>query len=163
MKKKVAKIEEMKTGPIDMDLAKETIEKLLKLLNVEGEFSAEEVGGGIEVVLDTQDTGVVIGYHGEVLESLQLVMALCVSKKLGHFVRVSLEVGDYKKNRTGWLENLAKGAKEQALRDGREVPLSSLKSWERRIVHLFFQDDKDVVSESVGEGKDRTLIVKPRT
>lgn len=160
--KKTKVITEEKTEPINLALVKETIEKLLKLLSVEGEFSAEVVDGGIEVVLDTQDTGVVIGYHGEVLESLQLIMALCVSKKLGYFVRVSLEVGDYKKNRTGFLENLAQGAKEQALLDGKEVPLPSLKSWERRIVHMFFQDDKEVVSESVGEGKDRTLIVKPR-
>jgi spoIIIJ-associated protein len=85
-----------------------------------------------------------------------------LAKVNGEFKRVSVEVGDYKKNRTEWLERLAMDAKERALTEGKEVYLSELKSWERRVVHLLLQDDKEVVSESSGEGKDRVLVVKPR-
>ncbi len=116
----------------------------------------------MDVVLNTKDSGVVIGYHGEVLESLQLVLSLIISKKLGHFTRVSIDVGDYKKNRTEFLKNLAFQTKEKVLEEKREFSLSDLKSWERRVVHLTLQDDEDVVTESVGEGKDRALIIKPR-
>lgn len=148
-------------------MKKETIiqkeaEKLFKLLEVTGEVSVTQLADGVEVVLSTEDTGMVIGHHGDILESLQLVLSLCVSKKLGEFVRVSLEVGDYKKNRTDWLETLASQTKERAIAENREVALSNLKSWERRVVHLLLQEDKEVMSESIGEGKDRTLVVKPR-
>lgn len=148
-------------------MKKETIiqkeaEKLFKLLEVTGEVSVTQLADGVEVVLSTEDTGMVIGHHGDILESLQLVLSLCVSKKLGEFVRVSLEVGDYKKNRTDWLETLASQTKERSLAENREVALSNLKSWERRVVHLLLQEDKEVMSESIGEGKDRTLVVKPR-
>ena len=47
-------------------------------------------------------------------------------------------------------------------RQNEEEFLENLKSWERREIHLFLQEDKEVVSESVGEGKERTLVVKPR-
>lgn len=97
------------------------------------------------------------------LESLQIILSLVVSKKLDRFVRVSLDVGDYKKNRTEYLEHLAEQAKEKALRDGSEVSLPNLKSWERRVVHVSLQEDGEVLSESVGEGRDRTLVVRPRS
>jgi len=60
------------------------------------------------------------------------------------------------------LERLALDAKERALSQGKEVYLSELKSWKRRVVHLLLQDDKEVTSESSGEGKDRVLVIKPK-
>lgn len=138
------------------------IRGILKALEIEGDFSVTVGEEVIEVTLDTKDSGMVIGYHGEILEALQLILSLCVSKKIDKFVRVSVEVGDYKKNRTDWLENLAVQTKQQAITERKEITIPNLRSWERRIVHLFFQDDPEVVSESVGEGRDRTLVVKPR-
>jgi spoIIIJ-associated protein len=141
-------------------------EKLIKdffvSLGIDAEIAVSEDEEAISVVLETEDTGIIIGYHGETLESLQLVLSLLLAKANGEFKRVSVEVGDYKKNRTEWLERLAVDAKERALSEGKEVYLSELKSWERRVVHLLLQDDKEVVSESSGEGKDRVLVVKPR-
>ena len=131
-------------------------------LGIDTKMEILETEEAIEVVLETEDTGIIIGYHGETLESLQLVLSLLLAKANGEFKRVSVEVGDYKKNRTEWLERLALDAKERALTEGKEVYLSELKAWERRVVHLLLQDDKEVVSESSGEGKDRVLVIKPR-
>ena len=143
-------------------LVRKTIEELLDLLEIEGDFSLSPVEDGLEMMLETQDSGMVIGYHGEVLESLQLIVSLCVSKKIGRFIRISIEIGDYKRNRTEWLENLARQTKEKAILEKTEVPLPNLRSWERRIVHTFFQDDQEVASESQGIGKDRTLVIRPK-
>lgn len=147
----------------EQKIIKETVEELLAKVGVEG--TVEVTRGeeeSAEVVLETEESGMIIGYHGEVLESLQLILSLMVSKKVGHFVRISLEVGDYKKNRSEYLERLAFQTKERVLEEGRPHTLSSLKSWERRIVHLLLQNDEEVVSESMGEGRDRVLVVKPR-
>ena len=140
----------------------EVVEKLFSLLEIEGTFSLEEKENNLDVIMETKDTGMIIGYHGEILESLQLVLSLAVAKSLGRFVRVSIEVDDYKKNRTDYLEKLAIQTKERALSENKEQVLHSLKSWERRIVHLFLQEDGEVTSESSGEGKERVLIVKPK-
>lgn len=138
------------------------IEKFFASLEIEGTFALEEGADTLEVMMETKDTGIVIGYHGEVLESLQLLLSLAIAKKLGRFIRVSIEVDGYKKNRTDYLHNLAVQVKEKALSENREQVLSSLKSWERRIIHLFLQNDEQVTSESQGEGKERVLVIKPR-
>jgi spoIIIJ-associated protein len=138
-----------------------TTEKLLKLLEVQGDFEITQTEEAIEINLNTEDTGIVIGYHGDTLESLQLILSLCLAKNLGEFKRVSVEVGEYKAKREEWLKHLASETKDKVLSEGKEVYLADLKSWERRVVHLTLQNDQEVVSESVGEGKDRVLVVKP--
>lgn len=140
----------------------ESVEKFLSLLGIKAEVSVEEEAEQISVSLETEDTGMIIGYHGETLESLQLILSLILAKETGEFKRVSLEVGDYKKNRTEYLEKMAMDFKERALSSQKEVYISDLKSWERRIIHLILQDDKEVVSESSGEGRDRVLVIKPK-
>lgn len=141
-------------------------EKIIKnffdLLGLNTEFKLLEDDETISLALETEDSGIVIGYHGETLEALQLILSLILAKEQGEFKRVSIEVGDYKKNREQWLEKIALDAKEKALAEKKEVYLSDLKSWERRVVHLLLQDDKEVVSQSTGEGKERVLVVKPR-
>ncbi len=141
---------------------KKEVEEVLKALAIEGTVEVEENEEGFEIKLDTQDSGIVIGHHGDTLEALQIVVSLILSKKLGEFKRVSIEVGDYKKNRSEYLTNLAMETKERVLSTSKEIYLPDLKSWERRIVHMLLQDDKEVLSESIGEGKDRVLVVKPR-
>lgn len=140
----------------------EIIKNFFDSLGISGTLTVSEDEEAITVNLETEDSGMVIGYHGETLESLQLVTSLMLSKERGVYKRVSIEVGDYKKNRSEWLERLAYDAKERALEQQREVYLTDLKSWERRVIHLLLQDDKEVVSESSGEGKDRVLVIKPR-
>ena len=164
----------------EIKIIKEITEKLLKLLDVDGDFeilkskdtrlpSSEGEANGrqtdgenVDIALNTKDTGVVIGYHGDTLEGLQLVLSLCVARKLGRFVRIAIDVGDYKKNRTDWLKTLAMETKERVISDGKEIAIPELKSWERRVVHLLLEADEEVVSESQGEGRDRVLVVKPK-
>ena len=146
----------------DEKVAQEIIEDLLQRLQISGAVTLTATEGAIDAVLETEESGIVIGYHGEALEALQLIFSLMVSKKIGHFVRVNLEVGDYKKNRSEYLERLAMQTKERVLAENKEHILPSLKSWERRVVHMILQNDEEVVSESMGEGKDRVLVVKPR-
>lgn len=137
------------------------VEKFFKELEIDGTFTIVENGDIIDVMLETKDTGIVIGYHGEILESLQLVLSLVVAKKIGRFVRISIEVDGYKKNRIEYLENLAVQVKEKALAENKEQVLMNLKSWERRVIHVFLQNDESVTSESSGEGKERVLLIKP--
>ncbi|OGH13710.1 MAG: hypothetical protein A3H50_03470 [Candidatus Levybacteria bacterium RIFCSPLOWO2_02_FULL_37_10] len=143
-------------------IVKDTTDELLKLLEIEASAEINFGDETIDIVLDTPDSGIVIGRHGDILESLQLVLSIAISKKLNQFLRISLEVGDYKKNREEWLRNTALDAKDKAINQGREISLPELKAWERRIVHLALKDDEEVVSESVGEGRDRVLIIRPK-
>lgn len=138
------------------------IEKLFALLEIEGTFEISAQEEALEILMETQDSGMVIGYHGEILESLQLISSLIIAKKLGRFIRVSIEVDGYKKTRTEYLQKLAQDARERAISENQEQVITSLKSWERRIIHLILQDDDEVTSESAGTGRERVLIIKPK-
>lgn len=143
-------------------IIKKTTEELLKMLDVDAEIILEMGEETVNITIETDDSGIIIGRHGDILESLQTILSLCISKKLDKFYRVSLEVGDYKKNREEWLLNVTADTKQRAITENREIAIPLLKAWERRVIHLNLQDDKEVVSESVGEGKDRTLVIRPK-
>ena len=84
------------------------------------EFELSEDEEAIAVLLKTEDTGMIIGYHGETLEALQLILALVLAKERGEFKRVSLEVGDYKKNRDGMAGKAGPGYKRKSLIRGKK-------------------------------------------
>lgn len=142
-------------------VVQKTAEKLLTMLGVAATVVVEMQEDIAQVVVETEDGGMLIGYHGETLESFQTILSLISSRELGEFVRVNMEVGDYKRNRVEYLKHLALQAKDQALAQNTGISLS-LKPWERREVHLLLQDDQEVATESMGEGRDRVLVVKPR-
>ncbi|OGH07618.1 MAG: hypothetical protein A2171_02070 [Candidatus Levybacteria bacterium RBG_13_35_9] len=137
------------------------IKNFFQTLGIDADLEIQETDEEIKVSVESDDSGMIIGYHGETLEAIQLILSLILAKKTGSFKRVSLEVGDYKKNREEWLGKIAEDAKQRALQ-GEDVRLTDLKSWERRVIHLILSDDKEVVSESMGEGKDRTLVIRAK-
>lgn len=141
---------------------KKSVAEFFDLLKIEGDFKIEETEEDVKIDLDSPDSGIIIGYHGETLEALELILAFRLAKETGEYKRVFIEVGGYKQNRTDWLEKLAVDTKEKAISQNREVHLHDLKSWERRVIHLLLKDDQEVSSESIGEGKERVLVVKPR-
>lgn len=143
-------------------VVKDVTKKLLKMLGITADFDVLSTDDHIDISLTTDEGGILIGYHGETLESLQLILALCIAKELGEFARISLEVGDYKKNRTEYLSQMVNEMKNRALSENRAVVLPHLKSWERRVVHMLLAEDSQVLSESSGEGRDRTLEIRPR-
>jgi spoIIIJ-associated protein len=142
--------------------ATEVVEELIKKLTIQAEVIITASEDSLDVNLQTQESGMIIGYHGETLESLQLILSLAVSKRIGRFLRVMIDVGDYRKQRTEYLEQLANQMKESVLREQRERIVTSLKSWERRVIHLLLQSDDQVITESRGIGRDRVLVIKPR-
>lgn len=155
-----AKISEKKK---DIDVVVDTTNELLKRLEVAGEVSAQEdETGAYQVHIQTEETGLLIGFHGRTLESLQIILGIIVSKKLDKWVKVYANVGDYREKREEALMLMAQRAAERSLAMGRPVQLTNLTPAERRIIHLTLSGDERVETESVGEGADRTLFVKPK-
>lgn len=143
--------------------AKEEAELLLKDLEIEGKVEVEEEEDGIRIVIDAgENNAFLIGRHGDTLSSLQHILTLIVTKKAGEFVRLIVEIGDYRKQREEYLRNLAEKLKQEVVSNSIERTIRDLKSWERRIVHVFLTNDPDVVTESRGEGRERILVIKKK-
>jgi len=138
-------------------------EDLLKRLGVEGAVSVDiDETEAYRVHIETEETGLLIGFHGRTLESLQIILGLLVSKALGSWVRVYVNVGDYREKREEALMLMAQQAAERALTQGRAIELAHLSASERRVIHLTLSGDERVETESVGDGSRRTLLVKPK-
>lgn len=146
-----------------IDDVKQAAEDLLQRLEVSGAVSVDiDETGAYQVQIDTEETGLLIGYHGRTLESLQVLLGIIVSKKLGEWVKVYVNVGDWRQKREEALMHMAIGAADRAVALGRPVELPNLTASERRVIHLTLSGDERVTTESVGEGMNRTLVVKPK-
>jgi spoIIIJ-associated protein len=142
---------------------REITEDLLKRLEVTGDVSVDtDETGAYRVHIQTEETGLLIGYHGQTLESFQIILGLLISKKTGQWQRVYVNVGDYREKREEALMHMAQRAAERALAVRRPVELANLSAAERRIIHLTLSGDERVSTESVGDGSDRRLLVKPK-
>lgn len=135
---------------------------LLELVGVEGKVSAAIEEDVARVNIDTTETGILIGYHGETLYGLQLILGLVCLKKLGHWVRIVVNVGDYRQKREEYLQQLARSKAEAVLSTGAAQTLSGLSPFERRVVHMLISSYDNLTSESVGEGEERKLVIKPK-
>ncbi len=146
-----------------VDQVKEITEDLLKRLEVVGVVAVDvDETGAYQVHIETEETGLLIGYHGRTLESFQILLGIIVSKKLAAWVKVYVNVGDYRQKREETLMHMAQRAAERALSFGHPVELPNLSPSERRVIHLTLGGDERVETESVGEGMNRTLVVKPK-
>ena len=70
-------------------IIKKIAEELFEKLEIDGDVSVDLSDEMINIVLETEDSGIVIGRHGDVLESLQTILALCISNKLDKFHRLN--------------------------------------------------------------------------
>lgn len=147
----------------DSKIVQEEVVALLGKLEIESTVSVNtDETGAFRVSIDTEETGLLIGHHGKTLESLQLILGIMISKKLGRWVKTYVNVGDYREKREETLMHMAQRAAERALSLGRPVELMRLTPAERRIIHLTLSGDERIETESMGEGDDRVLLVKPK-
>lgn len=146
-----------------IDQVKAITEDLLKRLEVVGTVAVDlDETGAYQVQIDTEETGLLIGFHGRTLESFQILLSIIVSKKLEAWVKVYVNVGDYRQKREETLMLMAQRTAERAVSSGRPVELPNLSPSERRVIHMTLGGDERVETESVGEGMSRMLVVKPR-
>jgi spoIIIJ-associated protein len=147
----------------ELEQVKEIADELLAKLEIAGDVTvAVDETDAYRVHVATEETGLLIGFHGRTLESIQIILGILVSKKLGKWVRVYVNIGDYREKREEALMHMAQRAAERAMAIGRPVELTSLSASERRVIHLTLSGDERVTTESVGEGDHRILLVKPK-
>ncbi len=140
--------------------AEELLKKLLISANVE---VVEGEEGIYSVNVETEESGLLIGFHGETLYSFQTILGLLVYRKLGEWIKIVVEIGDYRAKREEQLTAIAQSYANQAISTGQPVFLPPLPPSERRIVHIVLEARGDVVTESEGEGNQRRVVVKPKT
>lgn len=138
-------------------------QELLDRLTIIGKTKVESKEEVYHINIETEETGLLIGYHGNTLNSLQLILGTLIFKKLAKWEKIVVNVGDYRQKREEALKSMALQYAQQVVANKEEVTMPALSAFERRIIHLALQDHPEVVSESSGEGPERRITIKLKT
>ena len=159
--------ERSETTPEMIAGGKEILETLIKHLDFEAEIRLS--GEGSETVLNVAGTspeaveelGSLIGRRGERLQAIQHLVNLMLSRKLGEWARVTVDIEEYRGRREAQLRALARKAGERVRETGRAVQLEPMTALERRWVHMELQGAPGIATESAGEEPERRVVVIP--
>lgn len=148
------------------DLEKTVIEIIDKILFFIGTPASTDVvkavtdDGVYHVNLSGDDLGVVIGYHGEGLASLQTVLSLMLAKRMGEYAHLIVDVNGYRRDREEKIKEITRGVVDKVRFTQRAIELAPMVAFERRLAHLAVSEFGDVESESIGEGYNRRVVIK---
>jgi spoIIIJ-associated protein len=122
----------------------------------------KEDGEFVEVLITVpeQESGMLIGHHGETIQALQRMLNSVFAKKLDD-KKVHVNINDYREKRTDSLQVMAQRQAERAVESGQPQILSNLPAHERLVIHQTLQDFPGVKTYSEGEGRFRRLIIEP--
>lgn len=147
------------------NLIKGTIEELIAKMGIFSEVeikkNSEEDGSELIFNIKTNESNFLIGQYGVNLQSLQHLARLLVRKKTEEKINFLVDVNSYRQEKNKSVGNLAKEAATQAIREKRAIILRPMSSYERRIVHLELAENSQIKTESVGEGENRKIVIKP--
>lgn len=152
------------------EAAQEILTKLLDAMGVQATVQLVEapppslVPDSRVVALDIKgaDLGVLIGRRGQTLMSLQYIVNLMVSHKTKSRTPIMVDVESYKKRRYETLQSLALRLAEQVKNSRQAVTLEPMPANERRIIHLALSEQSDVITQSIGAGESRKVVIMPK-
>lgn len=161
--------EKAKKVKISSELIKEEekeIEKFLKeLLNKISEkieFSIIEEEDSLYIKIKGEGSSKLIGYRGEALNALQLILSSFIKNKMDDPLRVIVDIEGYRDRREKTLEELANKLEKTVIKNGKSVKLEPMSPYERKIIHTALQNSEKVKTYSVGEGENRRVIVSKK-
>lgn len=144
------------------DMGVDAVSKVVKIEENLGENGTLEKD--IHIDIEGKGLGMIIGRHGDVLDSLQYLCNIIAgrfpkSNEKHEYVRIILDIENYRKKRTDTLKALARRMADRVLTSGRNYTLEPMSGYERRIIHSEIQNIKGVHTYSIGADSDRRVVV----
>lgn len=150
--------------PVKKDIqveAKDFLKGVLDSMEIVAEIETKLEDNILKVNLTGPKMGLIIGYRGETLDSLQYLTSLVINKRRdGEYVRVVLDTEGYRQKREETLERLAEKTAYKVKKYGRAMKLEPMNPYERRIIHSKLQEDTKVKTFSVGDEPFRRVVIE---
>lgn len=142
--------------------AKEFLQKIFTAMKIEVamEKFINKNDGSVTFKLHGSDMGILIGKHGQTLDSLQYLTNLVANKNSAERVRVIIDVEDYRDRRVETLTRLASRLADKVKRTGERVALEPMNPHERKIIHMALQGDRKVTTLSEGDEPHRHVVIE---
>lgn len=133
---------------------------LLEKMELTADVLSKETEEGCSLILDDENnTGMLIGRHGETLDALQYLTNIVANRDEEEKIKFTVDANDYRKGRTQTLEALAAKMAGKAVKYRRNFSLDPMNANERRIIHSALQDVENISTYSTGNEPNRRIIV----
>ena len=140
------------------------VKKLLVDMNIEAEAEMTDGENGEKrIVITGGNAAILIGHHGDTLDSLQYLANLAANKKVdgkkGDYVKITVDVEGYRAKREETLRELARRKAASVLKYKKSVMLEPMNPYERRIIHSEIQNIEGVSTNSIGSENNRKIVI----
>ena len=160
--KKVVEISE-ESLEISENKIKSFLDEFTSLLgNVEYKTETDKKDAFLKIELSGEGSKTLIGYRGEVLNSLQTILNTIANSVIKERVRVILNIGNYREKREKSLEELADKISKTVIRTGKSITLEPMMAYERKIIHNRLQTSTKVKTHSIGEEPYRRVVIEKK-
>jgi spoIIIJ-associated protein len=109
-----------------------------------------------------QDLGILIGRRSETLQALQYMLRLMVSKEMGSWQPIVVDVESYRVRRRQSLHRMAEKMAERAVSSRKRVVLEAMPAYERRVIHVALKNHPAVFTKSIGSDENRKVTIIPK-
>ncbi len=148
--------------PEQIEIAKKNLTVFLDEFSTKFEdfdYDIKVNGNDINVELKGNDSSKLIGYRGEILNSIQIVMSTIANKNVMGKVRIILDIAGYREKRKKVLEDLADKISKTVIKTGKTIMLEPMPAYERKIIHTRLQNNEKVKTFSKGEEPYRKIVI----
>jgi spoIIIJ-associated protein len=141
---------------------KELLEKMT-FKDFEVSVAEEKNADGENLIanIETAESNLLIGQYGTTLKAFQHIVRLMVRRQTDDKFKFLLDVNGYLRQKTESISEITKSAARQAISEMKPVVLRPMSAYERRLVHLELDGNENIRTESIGEGEDRRVVIKP--
>ncbi|GAB6886798.1 hypothetical protein JCM13304A_02960 [Desulfothermus okinawensis JCM 13304] len=145
------------------NMVKEMVEHIISFINPSSKIDINIEEQNINVsIADCPNSGLIIGKEGQTISALEYILNKMVSKKWPDRVYVHLDAAGYKERQENNLKKQAMELAKRAKTIGRPFSTRPLSSYHRRVVHMTLKNDKEIITQSRGEGPLKRVQISPR-
>lgn len=163
--KEIKKVQNIQVNETSLKIAEENINKFLdeflKKLNINNLTKKINIENSIiNISISGEKLNYLIGYRGEVLNSLQLLLNNIANKNIKERCKVVIDIENYRKKREKILQELADKVSKTVIKSKKAITLEPMPAYERKIIHSRLQNSSKVTTRSIGEEPNRKIIIE---
>ncbi|MBP3232312.1 RNA-binding cell elongation regulator Jag/EloR [Anaerovibrio sp.] len=158
---KPAKVKAVARELSPLDKADKFLSDIFKAMNLEVKIEKNYCEDGTIFNLIGENLGILIGKHGQTLDSLQYLSNLAANRGLvENKTRIILDVESYRSRREETLRRLAVRLADKVKRTGERIVLEPMNRHERKIIHMALQDNHRIATYSSGDEPYRKVVIE---
>ena len=142
------------------EVAVKFVKEVFDVMGVEANITSDTENNSVNLLLEGEGMGLVIGRRGETLDSLQYLTSLVVNKGKSGYIKVTLDTENYRSKREKTLIDLAHNKAQRVLKTHKSITLDAMNPYERRIIHSALQDTANITTASVGAEPNRRVVIR---